>query len=397
MRFFIYPTRKNPQFYFTDRMNVLNYFIDNFFYVRKSDFQFLITAVKFLFPTFFIRLLMILILKKETILPAYVTKEINILIAFIMNNNAMFPGNPDENTDISFIIRKSKWIRTDDKFVVIFFKGHDIKPFTVAKVGYTNRADSIIKDYDHLKLVHHTFKNNHRLLIPEPIALHKSNKTVVYFEGVIDGIPFNDYQKLFVHKKRMRQLHIDTLEKCKNMLINLHLQNDVMTLKEFSKYFYEPLDKLSNKQFDKIYDLKLSQLKDEMRSLERVRLSSVWMHGDFWLGSILYNSGEVGFIDWEFFSERGVPLWDYFSLIFHIGIRIDYFTDPEISRNVDNHLLDLARYCHIESGYIPTLFQSFLLYNVHTRDTSKEKYWQTLLERYWKEFHSTGNKARRLL
>jgi hypothetical protein len=121
------------------------------------------------------------------------------------------------------------------------------------------------------------------------------------------------------------------------------------------------------------------------------------MHGDFWLGSILYNSGKVGFIDWEFFSERGVPLWDYFSLIFHIGIRINYFTDSEIYNNVDAHLSELAVRCQLDKIYIPTLFGCFLLLNMHTRDTPTEKYWQTLLEYYWTTSDSTRNKAGRLL
>jgi hypothetical protein len=397
MSFFLYPTPKKPQFYFTDKPNVFNYFIEHFFYVRKPELQFLITMLKLLVPNLFIRSLMTLIMTKEHNLPAQILEEIDNLIEFIKKNSSIFPLSSNDHTSISFIIRNSKWHRINDKFVVIFFSGNDSKPFTIAKVGYTTSDNSIIKEYKHLKLVHHTFKNNDQLLIPEPIALHSSHKTITYFERVIDGIPFNDYQKLSVRKKKFHDLHIDILAKCKNMLIALHLQNNVMTQNEFSKYFYEPIDSLNNKQFEEIYQSKLSQLQNEIHDLEKVPLPSVWMHGDFWLGSILYNSEKVGFIDWEFFSERGVPLWDYFSLIFHIGIRIDYFTDTELSRIVDTYLLDLAEYCQIEAVHIQTLFQSFLLYNMHTRDTSAETYWQKSLERYWNAFQSTGNKADRLL
>jgi hypothetical protein len=335
-------------------------------------------------------------MRKENNLPPELSAEIDNLIKFIKGHNSNFLLPSKEYTDISFIIRKSKWHRLNDKFVVIFFNNSDKKPFTIAKVISISNEVSIEKEYNSLKLVHDTFKDNH-VLIPEPIALYTSDKTITYFEGVIDGIPFNDYQKLFISRKGIRNLHIQILEKCKKVLANLHLQKDILTQDEFFEYFHEPINNLNKTQFEKTYHSKLSELKEEIRALEKVPLPSVWMHGDFWLGSILYNSGKVGFIDWEFFSERGVPLWDYFSLIFHIGIRINYFTDSEIYNNVDAHLSELAVRCQLDKIYIPTLFGCFLLFNMHTRDTPTEKYWQTLLEYYWNTSDSTRNNAGRLL
>ena len=397
MSFFIYPTPKRPQFYFSNRTNVLNFFIDKFFYLRKSELQFLITITKRIVPNLLIRLFIRLIMKKEKGLPYGMTEEINSMIGFIKRNKNLFSPDSEKHEDINFIIRKSKWHRINDKYVILFFKYHDKKPFTVAKVGYLTNEESIQKEYNNMKTVFDKFKENKLALIPEPIALYTSGNIITYFEKVIDGIPFNDYQKLITEKRRKQDLHNDILEKCKNFLVDLHLQKQIFTPEDFSKYFYEPIDNLSKTNLGEKYKSVLIELENQVRKIEKTKLYSVWMHGDFWDGSILYNNGNIGFIDWEFFSERGVPLWDYFSLVFHIGINIHYFTSYEISRKVDYHLLDLAKHCQIDKKYISTLFQGFLLFNVQMRDTDTEKYWQTLLEYYWNLPRPAGNTAGRLL
>ena len=115
------------------------------------------------------------------------------------------------------------------------------------------------------------------------------------------------------------------------------------------------------------------------------------MHGDLWGGSILFGGDKISIIDWEFFAERGVPLWDFFSIAFHAGESfykdssdfLNYFTDIQISEKVDNSLLNLADNCRLDKNSIPFLFQSYLLFNIQKRDTDTEHYWQECLEYYW--------------
>jgi hypothetical protein len=51
---------------------------------------------------------------------------------------------------------------------------------------------------------------------------------------------------------------------------------------------------------------------------ERARLPAVPVHGDYWLPNVLFGRhGEVaGLIDWEWYRDDGLPLFDAFNLLF---------------------------------------------------------------------------------
>ena len=115
------------------------------------------------------------------------------------------------------------------------------------------------------------------------------------------------------------KLYNEVLKRCKAFLVDLNSQKQLLTTQDFSKYFYGPIEYFLETDQGLRHSYKLLKLKEEINHIENSKMLSVLMHGDLWLGSILYNNDKIGIIDWELFSIIGVPLWDFFSLVFHIG------------------------------------------------------------------------------
>lgn len=382
MTFFAFPSSQKPQFYFSNKKNAVIFFVNNFLFSKNVKIQFLINIIKFAFPHTFIYFLIKTILTREKRLPHKISDAIDDIREFIKTNRELFLLNSEKIEEINFIIRNSKWQRRNDKLAIILFKNFDKHPFAVAKAGSVQHKSSIELEFSNTKTVYDKFKNSKSILIPEPIAFHISDKSALYFERAVEGMPFNDYLKLLSGKRR-KDIYIDVLRNCKEQLVVFNCQEQFLSLEDFHKYFYNPLEVFSKTELGKRHSLKLKILKAQIDEILESKLISVWMHGDLWAGSILYNGKQAAIIDWEFFSRRGVPLWDFFLLVFYFGAVFNYFTDQDISEIVDNSLLDLATHCKIDKNYIPIIFQSYLLFNVQNRDTDKEKYWQNLLEHYW--------------
>ncbi len=397
MSFFIFPSSKKPQFYFSDSNNVLTFFIYNFLYSRNTKIQFLLNTIKSTAPDSFLCLLLKIIIKKGRNLPYTLSGTVDNLLSFIKNNRKIFLPNTEYVKDITFIIRTSKWQRATDKFVIIFFCNSNKQPFVVAKIGSLENPDAVRREFTNCQKVYNYFRETNTAFIPEPLTLLNTDKTITYFERILGGIPFNDYLKTIFRKNTKHNLYIQVSKKCKDFLINLHRQNQDLTSEDFYKYFYEPLDYFKKTILGQKHPSRLHKLKEQVDDMQNRGLHSVWMHGDFWTGSILYNGENIGVIDWEFFSERGVPLWDFFSLVFHIGGEVNYFTDNRLSAEVDNCITDLSNIAKINTDHIRFIFQSFLIFNVKNRDTVNEKYWQNFLEYYWNRIDSGKNNVSNLL
>jgi hypothetical protein len=383
MSIFVFPSKSRPLFYFTADEEVIIFFINNFLYSGNVIFQFLINALKISFPDYFICQLLRIIARKEDQLPHALTEAIDNITEFIRKDKDIFKLNPDNSEEIKYVIRTSHWQRNHDKFAIILFGNHSKTPFAVAKAMSSKHKNSIELEFNNTRSVHNIFSQSPYILIPEPIALFSSGGTTVYFERYVNGISFNNLLKQIRGNREKMMLYNEVLKRCKAFLVDLNSQKQLLTTQDFSKYFYGPIEYFLETDQGLRHSYNLLKLKEEINHIENSKMLSVLMHGDLWLGSILYNNDKIGIIDWELFSARGVPLWDFFSLVFHIGTEFNYFTDHAISEIADSCILKLAEHSGIDKELIPLLFQAYLIFNIQHRDTTAEAYWHDLLEYYW--------------
>jgi hypothetical protein len=67
-------------------------------------------------------------------------------------------------------------------------------------------------------------------------------------------------------------------------------------------------------------DYRLELLRAELHAaLGGRRLVTTWIHGDYWLGNLLFSDRQIatGIVDWEAASPRGLPLHDVFHLLLY--------------------------------------------------------------------------------
>ncbi|MBI5675205.1 MAG: hypothetical protein HZC48_05155 [Nitrospirae bacterium] len=405
MSLFAFPHRDKPQYLFHDRINIVRYFADNFLFSRKAGIQALINIARSALPDSALCLLFKLFLHKKEALPKDLYDAVEYSKEFIKNNKELFI--PDSVTDykITFIIRKTSWQRRNDKFIILLFLNGGKGPFAVVKAGSASHKISIESEFRKTKTVYCKFSKDKLFAIPEPLAFHDFNESVMYFERPVNGMPLNNYLKLITGKKRKMDSYLGILERCENFLIKFNSQEGPLNIQYFKDYFYEPVEYFKKTASGKRYSLKLNNIMNYTDNMLKDKLNAVWMHGDLWGGSILLGEYKICIIDWEFFTERGIPLWDFFSIAFHAGEAfnkdstdfLNYFSDIQISEKVDKLLLKLADNCKLDKSSISFLFQTYLLYNLKKRDTDTEHYWQECLEYYWNIPDIERNKSNRLL
>jgi hypothetical protein len=393
MSFFLFPSPKNPQFCFSKHKNVIQFFITNFLYSKTPGIQLFINIVKLIVPDILNRFLLTIMLDEEIQLTPQLRETLVHINNYVKLRSEAFLIDADEVDDINYIIRMGAWDRTDDKVVILLFTNKSKRPFAVAKVGSETHFRTIEMEYRNTRLAYDNVKDS-PLLIAQPIAFQVFDTVAIYFEHFFKGVPLNNYLKGIFSSGEKENIYVDIINRGKDFLANMKVSAHSMTIKDFSIYFYRPLEACENSDLAATHPSKVIELKSHVDHLMSTGICSVWMHGDLWGGSILVDSEAMAVIDWEFFSKNGVPLWDFFSLAFHIGTELhnrtdissdfdNYFTCSHIADVVDDSLLYLANHFQISRDAIPLLFQCYLLFNMNARDTDKEKYWQNCLEKYW--------------
>ncbi len=408
MSVILFPSPKKPQYYLSNSKNVIDYFIANFLFSGKATTQLLINIAKTVLPDAFIYILFRNIFHKEDRLPDELSESLNSVIELINRNKEPSYVNFAKNKDMKFIIRQSAWQREGNKFVIILFIDHDKSPFIIAKAGKLNNKKAIELEFNNTKIAYSNLANEDAFIIPEPVLFIATHKIGVYFERVAAGIPINCYLKLLFRVSKKADLYIYALDICKGLLLQLDRERQLLTSRDYEIYFHNPIDHLKNTALGRKYPARLITLKEQANIIQKERLYSVWMHGDLWGGSILYNGKNIWVIDWEFFTQKGVPLWDFFSFAFHIGETIhsghnissdfmNYFTHLNISHKIDSLLMYLANSLQVGEKYIPFLFQLYLMHNIQHRDTDTERHWENCLEYYWGLSPAEGDNVNRLL
>lgn len=404
MSFIVFPHQKKPQFFFSDSVNVARYFADNFLFSKKAKIQRLINITKSVLPDTAWRLLFKLFFHKEERLPDDLSYVVEYSKEFIKNNKELFLPETVSDFEITFLIRRSSWQRRSDKFVLMLFLNFGKEPLAVVKGGSASHKIALEFEFKMTKKVYDKFSKDKLFVIPEPLAFHTFKNSVMYFERPVRGLPVNNYLKLITGKKK-RDLYLGILERCENILLEFDSQEESLNSLDFNVYFYGPIEVFRRTESGKRYALKLDNLMSYADNILKNKLNALWMHGDLWGGSIMFGGDRIGIIDWEFFVEKGVPLWDFFSIAFHAGESfykdssdfLNYFADIQISEKVDNLLLNLADNYKLDKRSIPFLFQTYMLFNIQHRDTDTEHYWKECLEYYWNIPEIERNGSNRLL
>jgi len=394
MNLLVFPSREQAQFYLSNNRLVVGFFIDTFLFSKNIRIQRLLNAAKRMLPGAVTGTLLKAVLPSQDELPHKLSEKFSAVWAVLEREKELLPGGVCSSDEILYIIRKSAWDRSGDKLVILFFNSQTTHPCTIAKIGTSVFRSAIKTEFNNTKEAYEAFRKNDHFLIPEPTAFYDTDDAALSFEKPVPGRPLNNYLKLMLSKKKKLGLILEVLEKSIKLFISMGHQTQKLPVSDISRYIGDPIEKSIRSELGTRYALRLQKLKAYADSLKMDGLASVWMHGDLWGGSILYDGDIIGIIDWEFFSKRGVPLWDLFSLVFHAGDSItskdtavsdfmNYFAYPQISEFVDSLLYQLADSLQIDHETIPFLFESYLLFNMHTRDTQREKYWQNCLEAYW--------------
>jgi len=390
MKALAFPSRKRPQFYISDNQSAIGFFINNLFFSKRKNIQSIINITKHVLPVKMIALLLKTFVQRDKKLPPEMTETVNEILKLIRRTDrgGLLCGI-GYNSDVGFIIRNPTWQREIDKYVVIIFVDTVPHPSLIAKVISTGHIHGSSEREFHM--TSDAYQRYGQIIsIPKPIALYTLKDKKIYLETAIKGIPVNNYLKSIFTKRRRERVYIHILKRCEDILCEFSKYKKEMEQITANRYFREPIDNIERTPLGSEYPFFIQRVKGDLSTIGIDCIPSVFMHGDMWGGSVLYNNGDIGLIDWEFSTYDGVPLWDLFSLVFHTGAgiaenRIDfmnYFTSPYISNEVDNIILRLADACGIEKRYIPFLFRCFLMFNIYHKDRPTEQYWQECLHLY---------------
>jgi hypothetical protein len=402
MSFFVFPSRSKPQFILSDNSDIAEYFADNFLFSKKTKIQRLINAVKSFLPDGLRRFIFNMLLQKEEVLYDDLSDTVKYLQEFVKQNKTLFLPETINNSEISFIIRKTAWQRKSDKYVILLFLIGAKEPFAVVKAGSAAHIISLEAEFRSALTVYNKFGKDKSFTVPEPLSFNAVDGSVVYFERPVSGLPVNNYLKLITDNKKKLYAYLGILERCKDILLKFNFHGEQLN---FDEYFYLPIEDFKKTERGKRYPMELNALINYCDTKLMNKLQAVWMHGDLWGGSVLYGEERINIIDWEFFTEKGVPLWDFFSIAFHAGESFHkdspdfqaYFENICFAERVDDLLLKLADNYKIDKGSISFLFQSFLLYNIFKRDTDTEHYWLECLEYYWNIPAIESDRSKRLI
>lgn len=229
--------------------------------------------------------------------------------------------------DISVIQRSSTWLHENGKIVFILFRRGDRRPFAVAKtVRNQHFKNSIEREFNNLTFITENANTELKDTFPRPLILDQLNGTTVSFETALTGKSiaqiinnhgrFGKKQKISYFFKLVTEwlkhfyLGVDS----KNLFWEAHQVEAVVS--ETVNKFTESLELTSNEK------KMIQTITDRIEAMKDQRLPVLCQHGDFGGGAILVERESIGVIDWEFFEQQSLPLFDLFKLIIHPGFSL---------------------------------------------------------------------------
>jgi len=305
-----------------------------------------------------------------------------------------FDFDLDKPGDISFIQRGSTWLRGNAKTVFILFRCGDRFPFAVAKIVRDERyKDSIEREFQNLNHIRESASFGLLATVPRPLLLDQIEGKTVYLETALTGRSLSQIlteEPLFGKRKKVQSLFEKVCHWLKQFYADSHQKKTRFSHREVEKYILDPMDIFSSKFSLNAGEKKtIEKLKTDASQLEGQTLPLVCQHGDFGGGAVLVRKNDIGVIDWEFFSEQNLPLFDLFKLIIHPGFSylkssgyniLDQFKAVfELDWYAKLSQAVIFKMCHdmqIDPGVLKILFPAFLinLINSHHGEKSENTY-----------------------
>jgi len=375
------PSLKRPWYYIHLSKPTINFYLKYLFGSRRKSINALFYLLFKILPYY-------RLLKKGANKIDELPDNLTLAISKIQNVVSV-----DHN---SFIIRLTTWDRKNDRFVLFIFKESNEKPSFIAKCLSDQYSNLLEAEFNNLKKVVNYF-NKSQINIPTPVKFINTENQAIYLENYCTGIALNNLgNRELLPGKKFRLFIRGLAITCQ--VIKIFSQNrKAMDGKTIEKYFETPLRKFEETiPLAGEYPKNLNKLKEDLTRFKERNLFSIPMHGDLWGGSILINHHQNTVIDWEFFQEQGVPLWDFFMFVVHPGFALkgstngikteflSFWFNDKGKEIIHNSLRELVVKFELDVNDVKFLFQSFLIYSIFARDNDKETNWGNLLGYCWR-------------
>jgi hypothetical protein len=374
--FLVLPSQRRPWYYLQISRRTLDFFIKNLLASRHKLLNALIQRLNKFIP-----------IGKLLVFFGYKTGKIDESI------KAAIASLKLDSNDI--IIRLTTWQRKNNRFSIFIFNGRSEVPVAIAKCLSSQFSNAVKTEFENMQKLSEYF-NNTEIFIPDPLKLIENNLHSIYLEKFCEGITLNDLgNRVFSHQKRL-SLYVQGLAIVEELLNTFVDSKSIMRTEVYEKYIISSLEnfeKASN--LVTLYPSNFFKLKQYASKIKNKTLFSIPMHGDLWGGSILLNGCKATLIDWEFFQEQGIPLWDLFMYFLHPGFIIkghnsglfsefcSFYENEIILAKINDIVNKQKGNLDLDFEDIEFLFQTFLIYNCLTRDFSTEKDWGMCLNYYW--------------
>lgn len=381
MNFFAFPSLKRVRYYIEDDNKLIRYFFRNIHSSNKKILNAMIYLQRLMF--FFTPFKVRVFLEKDEKFPSYLKNAIKKINCKMFNNKSS-----------KFIIRLSTWHRKDDKFIIYIFDDRKKQPIAIAKCLSREHSFDLEKEFNNMSKISKYFDKS-RLQIASPLSIIKDNTQIIYVEKFCEGYTLNNLaDRTLLESKRLR-LYYKGLAIVYEIVMNFAKDKTRMKTRTFEHYLKGPVENFEKtKGLAYQYPQKVKILKGKLKKVANKSIFSMPMHGDLWGGSILINNN-VNIIDWEFFQEEGIPLWDIFMFAVHPGFVFkksnkgllsefcSFYTNKNVIKKLSTYLFEFQQLFHFDFNDIELLFQCFFIYNILTRDNIYENTWEKCLRYYW--------------
>jgi len=198
-----------------------------------------------------------------------------------------------EPTASSFITRSGFYVRGEDSKIIYFFIKNG-RPYSLIKFPRFRGFESLISEEEKLSRFNHL-----------DIKRKDTDSIIVFVEPFLKGESMDYYNPS--HYKAALNWLLDFQKQTQQGFWDFNqFETKVLLL---SNYLSEiPIDneiRLRTKE----------KLKSFLKTLSDIKLPQNYEHGDFFAVNILIDDNKVYVTDWEFFNEKGDPLFDFVFFI----------------------------------------------------------------------------------
>ena len=240
--------------------------------------------------------------------------------------------------------------------------------------------------------------------IPRPIALDKIENHSVLFETAVPGRSLEWIMNLNTHFKSKRNVS-NIFRIAKNWLIQFFKEtNKFEKYKSYDekKQYMESIINTHRKNFALSEQEKkcLDDLSYESDEIAKSNICFLPQHMHFWVGSIFLVKDRINVIDWKFYRENYLPLFDFWSFTTSYGLKFnkssiaDSFRDTYFSKNwfsgiVRESIFDYCSELQLDTKYVRPSLAFYIIESAnyaHSVCRPSEPYYMQLWRRLLREY-----------